>query len=99
MRATMLPCTARRTISRSMKACGVDLQPPRLPTSITRARRRVFEHAAVDQIVEHHDVGARERFHRLEREQFRISGPRADQINFAGLHVAAASFIVAASTV
>ena len=36
-RATILPRVASRTIRRSMNACGVDLQPPRLPTAITRA--------------------------------------------------------------
>src|SRR6185436_10987658 len=36
-RTTFLPCFAYWIRSLSMNACGVDLQPPRLPTSRTRA--------------------------------------------------------------
>ncbi|MNC90540.1 hypothetical protein D3C83_66480 [compost metagenome] len=39
-RATMVPRRASRTISFSMNACGVDLQPPRFPTSTMRAPAR-----------------------------------------------------------
>ena len=56
------PARARacRIISRSMKRCGVDRHPPRLPTSITRASRaRMHERAAIDQRIDQHDVGAR----------------------------------------
>src|SRR5437762_142553 len=39
-RTTLLPCCAYCTISRSMNSCGVLLQPPRLPTSMTFASER-----------------------------------------------------------
>src|SRR5258706_3747658 len=39
-RATVLPALAYWIMSFSMKTCGVDVQPPRLPTSITFASKR-----------------------------------------------------------
>jgi hypothetical protein len=39
-RTTVLPCLAYRTSSFSMNTWGVDLHPPRLPTSITFASER-----------------------------------------------------------
>ena len=57
-RATVFPCFACRTISFSMKACGVDLQPPRLPTSMMRASGRACaRQPRFDQVVDQHDVG------------------------------------------
>ena len=44
---------------------------------------RPFQQLRVDQGVIDHDIGARERVAGLERQKARISGPRADQIDFS----------------
>ncbi len=62
-----------------MNACGVERQPPRLPTRISRADGTVLQHCSVDQIVDHHHIRVAQGAHGLERQQFRVTGTRTHQ--------------------
>ena len=63
-----------------MKACGVDLQPPRLPTSITlRVGARMRQTATAHQLVDQDHVGDAQGARCLERHQLRVAGSCTNQ--------------------
>ena len=63
-----------------MNACGVERQPPRLPTrDQARSGRTCSRIAGSTEIVVQHDVGFAQRAHGLQRQQFRIAGAGADE--------------------
>ena len=66
-----------------MNACGVDLQPPRLPTRITRARGASVTMSAFGEIVDEQDIGGGERLRGAQGQQVQIAGACAQQSDFA----------------
>ena len=69
------------TISRSMKACGVLLQPPRLPTCTMRCggRASAAQDLVADEVVDQQHGRGLDRLHRLQGQQFRVAGAGADE--------------------
>ena len=72
------------TISFSMKACGVLLQPPRLPTYTMRAvGRGKGDDLLADQVVDQQHRRGLDGLDGFQGEQFRVAGTRAYESDFS----------------